>query len=122
MAKVGHPKAKIDQEVFEGLCEIQCTREEIMHVLRVTDKPLNKWCRETYGKTFKEVFPMFQDYGKVSLRRAQYKMAMEKPNMAIWLGKQWLGQTDQQRIELSGSLEKTELEMEAFFHAKRRDL
>ena len=47
----------------------------------------------------------FSDYyaqkgavGKVSLRRKQYQKAVEEgnPTMLIWLGKQWLGQSDGQ--------------------------
>lgn len=32
--------------------------------------------------------------GKISLRRAQFRLAEKNANMAIWLGKQYLRQTD----------------------------
>ena len=51
MAKMGRPKKAIDITLFENLCQIQCTEEEIMQILDVTDKTLNRWCRENYGKT-----------------------------------------------------------------------
>ena len=35
-----------------------------------------------------------QDNGKRSLRRIQFKLAEKNPTMAIWLGKQYLGQRD----------------------------
>lgn len=36
--------------------------------------------------------------GKISLRRAQFKLAKKSANMAIWLGKQWLGQQDKVKV------------------------
>lgn len=39
--------------------------------------------------------------GRVSLRRAQFRMAMKNVAMAIFLGKQWLGQTDVNRSDIS---------------------
>lgn len=55
---------------------------------------LNNWCRRTYKKTFKEVFKDKRQGGKASLRRTQWKQAENNPTMAIWLGKQYLGQKD----------------------------
>lgn len=92
---MGAPKKEIKQEQFEVLCAIQCTQEEICAVLGVTDKTLNRWCRETYGKNFSEVFRKKRLNGKASLRRAQYQTAIKgNSSMLIWLGKQWLGQSE----------------------------
>lgn len=92
---MGAPKKEIKQEAFEALCAIQCTQEEICAVLGVTDKTLNRWCRETYGQNFSGVFRKKRLNGKASLRRAQYQTAMKgNSSMLIWLGKQWLGQSD----------------------------
>ena len=82
---MARPKKKISQKQFESLCAIQCTKEEICHVLGVTEKTLNNWCKETYGEGFSLVFS----------RRNQWKLA-EKGNstMQIWLGKQILKQSE----------------------------
>lgn len=102
----GRPPKKIDQKQFESACFIQCTYDEICSLFDVTDKTLNKWCRETYGTTFSEVYRIKKQGGKTSLRRMQWKNA-EKGNttMQIWLGKQLLGQRDKHETEISGGLD-----------------
>jgi hypothetical protein len=94
----GRPKKEIDQQLFENLCEIQCTEAEIAHVLNVGESKILEWCKETYGETFQESFKRFANSGKMSLRRWQMKMAQTNATMAIWLGKQYLGQSDRQEV------------------------
>lgn len=97
-SKMGRPKKKISKKMFEELCSIQCTRDEICAVLDVTDKTLNTWVKETYGKesTFSAIYQQKRDGGKTSLRRKQWLMSEKNVAMAIWLGKQYLGQSDKQ--------------------------
>ena len=92
--KMGRPKKIIDQKQFEELCHIQCTQEEICAVLNVDEATLIKWCKETYGVTFSKVFEQKRKGGKTSLRRKQWNLADTNATMAIWLGKQFLGQKD----------------------------
>lgn len=61
----------------------------------VSDKTLDGWCKRTYGERFSEVFAQKRGKGKVSLRRMQFRLAEKNASMAIWLGKQYLGQRDQ---------------------------
>lgn len=91
---MGRPHKEIDKKQFESLCGIQCTLEEVCDFFDVTDKTLNAWCKRTYGKTFSEVFRKKRGIGKISLRRAQFQLAQKNAAMAIWLGRQYLGQTD----------------------------
>ena len=44
---------------------------------------------------FSEVFKEKRGLGKISLRRNQWRLAEKNATMAIWLGKQYLGQKDQ---------------------------
>ena len=96
MAKgqIKQKQATINQSTFESLCAIQCTREEIAGVLNVSDSTLYRWCKETYGTDFDTIFRQKKENGKASLRRNQWKMAEKNPTMAIFLGKQYLGQRD----------------------------
>ena len=100
--KGGRPRSVINQKQFEELCHIQCTQEEIIAVLDVDDKTLTKWCKETYGCSFSEVYRQKKEGGKTSLRRKQWKLADTNASMAIFLGKNMLGQTDkqEQKIEI----------------------
>lgn len=97
--KIGRPKKKINEKQFVKLCGLQCTKEEICAFLDVSDKTLDKWCMETYGKGFSEVFKEKRGLGKISLRRAQFRLAEKSAAMAIFLGKNYLGQTDKEKTE-----------------------
>lgn len=110
MAKTGRPKKDVRIKQFEELCKIQCSKEEICNVLDVTDKTLDKWIKETYTNvppfgenvSFSEVFKYKRTDGHTALRRHQFRMAETNTTMAIWLGKQWLGQTD--KTDIGGTM------------------
>jgi len=92
---MSRPLKEIDQKNFEQLCGLQCTKEEICGFFEITDKTLESWCKRTYKAGFSEVFRQKRGRGKISLRRAQWRLAEKNANMAIWLGKQYLSQKDQ---------------------------
>ena len=85
---------RIDKKQFENLCGLQCTINEVCDFFDVEDDTLNSWCKKTYGTTFSEVFKQKRGKGQISLRRMQWKLAEKNPTMAIFLGKQYLGQKD----------------------------
>ena len=91
---MARPRKEIAQQQFENLCGLQCTLEEICGWFDVTDKTLDGWCKRTYHAGFSEVFKQKRGLGKVSLRRAQWRLAEKNASMASWLGKQYLGQRD----------------------------
>lgn len=99
MAKMGRPRIEINQEQFEKLCSYQCTEEEIAGLFKCSVDTIENWCKRTYGETFSEVYKKHSAVGKLSLRRAQFRLAEKNAAMAIWLGKQYLDQKDKQVIE-----------------------
>ena len=96
---MARPRKDIDREEFEKLCGLQCTYNEICDWFGVTDKTLNAWCKRTYRMRFSEVFQQKKGLGKISLRRMQFRLAEKSAAMAIFLGKQYLGQTDVQEVK-----------------------
>ncbi len=93
--KAGRPNREFDQITFERLCEIQCTVNEVEHVLHCDQRTLDGWCQRTYEEDFSTVYKRFQGVGKSSLRRAQFSAAIKgNASLLIWLGKQYLGQRD----------------------------
>nr|DAL31303.1 MAG TPA_asm: hypothetical protein [Caudoviricetes sp.] len=96
---------RINKKEFEKLCSLQCTLLEICDWFDVEDDTLNIWCRNTYGKTFSEVFKVKRGTGQISLRRTQWQLAQKNPSMAIFLGKQYLGQTD--KVQTTNSIVET---------------
>lgn len=93
--QIKQKQSKISQKQFESMCQIQCTQEEICSILDVDHKTLDRWCNSTYGKKFSQIFQEKRQGGKCSLRRKQWKLADTNATMAIFLGKQYLGQKDQ---------------------------
>ncbi len=89
------PESVIDEQTFNALCKIQCTKTEICDVLGVDEKTLVRWCKKKFGKNFKQVYENRRATGKVSLRRMQWKTAEEgNPTMQIWLGRNYLNQSE----------------------------
>lgn len=84
----GRPKIEIDYITVEKLANIQCTQEEIASFLGISSRTLLR------DEKFKELFAKGRENGKMSLRRIQWKHAEKSVPMAIWLGKQYLGQKD----------------------------
>lgn len=101
----GRPRFEINKNLFENLCEIQCTKEDICTVLGCNEKTLTRWCKDTYKLSFYDIYKKKSETGKSSLRRLQWKSAKKgNATMLIWLGKQYLGQSDKQEVINSGNL------------------
>ena len=108
---MARPRKEINQEAFEGLCAIQCTKQEICVFLRITDKTLESWCKRTYGAGFSEVFRQKRRIGNISLRRAQFRLAEKSATMGIWLGKQYLGQKDVRDYNINANIDESAKEI-----------
>ena len=103
----GRPRIEIDENQFNKLCELQCTEEEIAGFFECSVDTLNNWCKRTFGCTVSEKYRQKATRGKIALRRLQLQHAQKSPSMAIFLGKQWLGQRD--RIEQTATIEVEDL-------------
>lgn len=99
---MARPRKEIDQKQFENLCGLQCTLEEICGWFDVCSDTLETWCKRTYKRSFSEVFAQKRGVGKISLRRSQWRLAEKSASMAIFLGKQYLGQRDNVDVTVAG--------------------
>lgn len=120
MGRMGRPRVEIDQEQFEKLCFIQCTLNEIASWFRCSEDTIERWCKREYKETFAETHKKYSAGGKISLRRYQMKMAEHNATMAIWLGKQYLGQSDKQEVVVSKEDESIK-EMDRYFSKKKKE-
>lgn len=93
---MARPRKEIDRAETEKLMAIQCTEQEIAGWFGVSIDTINRRCKEWGFNSFADMYKMYSKDGKISLRRAQYQAAVVKGNVAmlIWLGKQYLGQSD----------------------------
>ena len=101
--KTGRPLkvlTKTEWNTVEKLCELQCTLIEIASCLGIHSETLSRCIKDKYDLSFPLYFAQKRTGGKIALRRAQFKAATTGNNTAlmIWLGKQYLEQTDQQNI------------------------
>lgn len=117
---MARPRIEIDERQFESLCTMQCTLEEIAGFFRCSEDTIERWCKRTYKIGFADVFKQKRSGGKISLRRFQFKLAETNPTMAIWLGKQWLGQADKQEVAISQNNDNSIREMEKYFEDRKK--
>lgn len=121
----GRPKLDIDYTLVDKLAHIHCTEAEIAEVLGVSTRTLQRNCE------FCRIYKKGIEGAKVSLRRLQWETAEgiapelvldsfkqpqtdlkgnpifkpgipPNPTMQIWLGKQYLEQSDKRQTELTG--------------------
>lgn len=84
---MARPVKPIDEDLLKRLCTILCTTEEMAAILEVSV--------DTLDRRYADQIKQWREGGKMSLRRAQYQLAMKgNMGMLIWMGKQHLGQTD----------------------------
>jgi len=83
-----HEFSDLELEQVKRLAEIQCTVKEIAHVMGCST--------DTIKRKYMDTVHAGQSEGKIKLRRAQWRNAIEENNttMQIWLGKNMLGQSD----------------------------
>ena len=85
-------RARIDEGELEKLAMLQCTDEEVAAWFGVTTRTIER--RRKTGR-FAEIMERGRAKGRISLRRTQMRLAEQgSGSVAIWLGKQLLGQVD----------------------------
>lgn len=94
MLKRGQPKIEVNLDDFIKLCEMQCTRNEMTSFFDCEGSALDSWIKEHFNCNYTEIFERFRGKGLLSLRRSQFQLSERNVIMAIWLGKQYLGQKD----------------------------
>lgn len=95
---VGRPKADIDLEQLENLSALNCTMPELAAYFKVPLRTLED--RYTNDPKVRAAIDQGREFGKLSVRRKQMQIMNEhhNPTMAIWLGKQLLGQRDKHDV------------------------
>jgi len=85
---MGRPRKDINLDELEKLASLQCTYEELAAFFDCDKSTLSK------NKDYSTRIAKGREKGKMSLRRSQFKLAERNAAMAIWLGKQYLGQRE----------------------------
>lgn len=101
MTEMGRPPVEIDKEQFEKLCRLQMPEWQIADYFECSEDTINRWCKKNYTDEFGEPMTFAEVRKKKSakmmksLRIWQFDSAKKgNVTMQIWLGKQYLGQSD----------------------------
>lgn len=101
MAEMGRPPIEIDKTQFEKLCKLQMPEWQIADYFECSEDTINRWCKKNYTDengepmTFADVRKKKSAKMMKSLRVWQFDSARNgSVTMQIWLGKQYLGQSD----------------------------
>ena len=97
----GRPVKEFDKKDFVNLVGMGCMQEEICWWFRddtgkkANIDTLSRWCKRTFGLNFQDYYKKNGGMAmKISLRKNQLKLSEKSAAMAIFLGKNYLGQTD----------------------------
>jgi hypothetical protein len=88
------------------LGELQCSLKDVALAFGVTEVRLTNFLKKS--KATREAFAASRGRGLEAQRRAQCKLAETNAAMAIFLGKNNLGQTDRRELEQSGAIDNAE--------------
>jgi hypothetical protein len=89
--KAGRQFIEIDEDKLEKLAALGLTNAECAAILDCSP--------DTLERNYKETMAWGRSHRDASLRRKQFEIALAgNPTMLIWLGKQYLGQSDKTAI------------------------
>lgn len=92
--------ASINLAELEKLAAMQCTDEEIAGWFGVSTRTIE---RRRKSRVFAETMERGKAKGRISMRRAQLRVLEDgNATMGIWLGKQYLGQSDEFAMNAPG--------------------
>lgn len=93
-SKPGPVMMNLDQQEIERLAQIQCTMQEIAHVMNCSV--------DTLENRYMDIIQKGKAKGRMSVRRMQFKLLSEgNATMGVWLGKQLLGQKDRSDLNVN---------------------
>jgi hypothetical protein len=104
--KVGRPKTEIDLVELEKVCRLNCTMPEIAFYFNMPLRTLED--KYTNDEMVRNTIQKGRATGMLSLRRKQIQIMNDTNStpMAIWLGKQILGQKDRHEITQDINIEE----------------
>ena len=108
----GRPPIEFDLVEIEELSRSHCTFVELSRFYNCSEKAVEE--RYRTDQDFKQAVDRGRFEAIKGLRRKQLEMAMDgNTQMAVWMGKQLLGQTDKQEIDQLSRVEPITIEIVA---------
>lgn len=121
---MGRPKIEIDKSAFEALCFCGCKLADIVEYFNERDTPVSistikRWVKREYGYTFERLSAKMKLRRNMKLVQNQLRLSEKSASMAIWLGKQWLGQRD--NMDITMEMNKGDIADELEKHYRQRN-
>lgn len=92
--------AKINPQELDKLLGLCPSEQEVMDWFDVKLSTLSRFIKKQYGCSFEQVREKRFVRTRIALKRAQIESALKgNTTMQIWLGKQYLGQSDKTEIK-----------------------
>lgn len=100
---MSRPEKEIDWKKVEKMLQAQCLGTEIAAYFDMHPDTFYRRVKEKHGIGFTEYSRQKKDTGKMKLRMAQMKAALNgDKSMMVWLGKNYLDQKDKVEKEIKG--------------------
>ncbi len=91
---MGRKKIDIDYRQLDKLLALQSTLKECAYYFNCSEDTIERCVKRDKGISFKEYRDLKKQAGLISLRRNQFQLSEKNAAMAIFLGKNYLGQKD----------------------------
>ena len=110
----GRPRKEINWDILNTALQYGGSLVDLSELLDMSEDTIQRRIKEEYDMGFSEYRNKKMGRVRMKLRQKQYEEAMRgNTTLLIWLGKQWLGQTDKQenKIETEVKIEVTEKDL-----------
>ena len=100
----------VNWEMVRKMAAMHCSVRGVASVLNVSEDTIQKHCKKEHGMPAGEWFAIQAERGMCKVRyqlaKAQISLAVvdKNPTMLIWLGKQYLGQSDKGALEINSTV------------------
>lgn len=119
---MSRPELTVDWEKVDYMLKCGCLGSEVAATFAMHPDTLYRKINERYGMTFTAYQQEMRCIGDYALRQKQYEKALEGDNtLLIWLGKNRLGQKNEDKISISeDGLKALEKSMEILNHLQSK--
>ena len=110
---IGRPKKELDWKVLDSILQFGATLIDCAEMCEMSDDSIQRRIKDEHGCTFTEYRNRKMSRMRVKLLQKQYESAMAgNTALLIWLGKQHLGQSDKNDVNVSGDVAIKTLSLE----------
>lgn len=98
---MARPRTEINYDQLDKLLGLQCTLRECAFYFKCSEDTIERAVKKDKKMTFNEYREIKRQSGLISLRRIQFHLAERSVPMAIFLGKNYLGQSDKGELQIT---------------------